>query len=404
MEILFLVIFLLILASLHFKSPTHCVCCYLLFYTSFWGFGSTEVLVSGTDVGTFAINITLAILLFFKCGYSICFDKLTRFSIAFFLVFYFYGLIKPVYDGNQNILMSIKASKSFLTYIFFFYLLLFRKYLDFNVIFRFFILTSLYFSSLYLLEIAGVKLVPPFYAKATTLQCHFDSFLPFSIILLFYYNYIGESSNYWKLKVLVLCLGVILSGYFSLAVTTLCAIAVLSFYKKTISLSQTAFLCLFLLMFVLAFVLIFYDSDWFLDIVKGQFNSLISRDKYNEYRWQIINANFLGGVGFLYKSSSLLRSFGGTGYKETLSFIDAGYVDLLGRFGVIGLLLFLFDPFKILFNSLRFPYLFPFTFLIIQFVAVNYTWSVFSYPMGILVLSLVYVFVINELDMYKNYG
>lgn len=35
MEILFLVIFLLILASLHFKSPTHCVCCYLLFYTSF---------------------------------------------------------------------------------------------------------------------------------------------------------------------------------------------------------------------------------------------------------------------------------------------------------------------------------------------------------------------------------
>ena len=61
-------------------------------------------------------------------------------------------------------------------------------------------------------------------------------------------------------------------------------------------------------------------------------------------------------------------------------------------------------PFKILFNSLRFPYLFPFTFLIIQFVAVNYTWSVFSYPMGILVLSLVYVFVINELDMYKNYG
>lgn len=62
MEILFLVIFLLILASLHFKSPTHCVCCYLLFYTSFWGFGSTEVLVSGTDVGTFAINITLAIL------------------------------------------------------------------------------------------------------------------------------------------------------------------------------------------------------------------------------------------------------------------------------------------------------------------------------------------------------
>ena len=33
MEILFLVIFLLILASLHFKSPTHCVCCYLLFYT-----------------------------------------------------------------------------------------------------------------------------------------------------------------------------------------------------------------------------------------------------------------------------------------------------------------------------------------------------------------------------------
>ena len=109
-------------------------------------------------------------------------------------------------------------------------------------------------------------------------------------------------------------------------------------------------------------------------------------------------------IGFLYKSSSLLRSFGGTGYKETLSFIDAGYVDLLGRFGVIGLLLFLFYPFKILFNSLRFPYLFPFTFLIIQFVAVNYTWSVFSYPMGILVLSLVYVFVINELDMYKNYG
>lgn len=120
MEILFLVIFLLILASLHFKSPTHCVCCYLLFYTSFWGFGSTEVLVSGTDVGTFAINITLAILLFFRSGYSVCFDKLTRFSIAFFLVFYFYGLIKPVYDGNQNILMSIKASKSFLTYIFFF--------------------------------------------------------------------------------------------------------------------------------------------------------------------------------------------------------------------------------------------------------------------------------------------
>ena len=192
--------------------------------------------------------------------------------------------------------------------------------------------------------------------------------------------------------------GLLLGGYFSLLVTSIFLLVVFHIRKYCITPTEyfilTALICL---LYVTIFQVIM-STDWFHQIEIKQANALMTRDKYNEFRWAIINENLWLGSGFLYKSSEIVKSLSSGGYSETFSFIDAGYVDLLGRFGWILMLIFLLYPLKYLFVSIKNRVLFPFAMFIFQLFCVNYTWAVFSFPMGIILLSITYTFIAVKTD------
>ena len=308
----------------------------------------------------------------------------------------FYGIIKPVFDGSQPLLMGIKAGKSFFSYILLFYLLIYRKSIYFERIFNFILYVSLIFSILYVVNFVGIRLVPPLYEKGNFIQCKFDSFLAFSIAILVYKGMVEIHHRNRLILITLLFLGICLGGYFSLAASSALILLFTPLYKKAYSFKDVVVLGIIFCCYLGVFYLIIQQSDWYVELHNSQSNSLVSREKYNEFRWSLINKQLYFGWGFLYKTMSVVKSVASSGYRETFSFIDSGYVDLFGRFGIIGTFIFLLYPLYILLKSFGDKTLYPFAFFIIQFMCVNYTWSVFSFPMGISILSIIYAFIITQ--------
>ena len=397
MELVITILFLIVSIHYSFKNPTIFVCLQILYQTQFLGFISTELLIIGIDYDSFLINISMLLPICIKGRLEKEFDKISIYSICFIAIFIIYGLFKPVWDGNQTLFMGIKAGKSYLSYTFFFYLLLFRKHIDFNKVFDCILSISILFSILYIINFAGLRLIPPYYVKEDFIQCKYDSFLVFSITILIYRKINNEKTKYFLLMIILLFGGIWIGGYFSLIATTALILLFTPLYKRAYSTKEVLFFgCLFCFYLYVCYVMI-EQSDWYNHLQQSQSNSLISRERYNKFRWDLIKQHLYWGWGFLYKATSIIKSSSSGQYTETLSFIDSGYVDLFGRFGIMGTILFLLYPVRLIIKSLPYRSLFPFTFFIFQFLCVNYTWSVFSFPMGIIVLSLAYTYMISHI-------
>lgn len=396
MELIAIILFLILSIYYSFKSPTVFVCLHILYHTQFLGFISTELLIAGTDYSSFLINMSIFLPLCIKGRLKKEVDKISIYSIYFIAIFIIYGFYKPVWDGSQTLFMGIKAGKSFLSYTFFFYLLLFRKHIDFRKVFNCILAISILFSTLYIINYAGLRLVPPYYVKEKFIQCKYDSFLVFSIAILIYRRINNENTKYFLPMIILMFLGIWIGGYFSLIATTALILLFTPLYQRAYSAKEVLFFgCLFCFYLFVCYVMI-EQSDWYNHLQRSQANSLISRERYNQFRWDLIKQHLYWGWGFLYKTTSTVKSLSSGQYTETFSFIDSGYVDLFGRFGIIGTILFLFYPVYLILKSLPYRHLFPFTFFIFQFLCVNYTWSVFSFPMGITVLALAYTFIISH--------
>ena len=393
---------LILIVSIHysFRNPTIFVCFHILYHTQFLGFIPTELLIGGVDYGSFTITMSMLLPLCIKGKWEREVDKITLCSICFITFFILYGFLKPVGDGTQPLLMGIKAGKSFLSYIFFFYLLLFRKHIDFRRVFDCILAISILFSILYVINFIGLRLVPTYYVKNDFIQCKYDSFLVFSIVILIYRGINNIKVIYFLPTIILLFLGICIGGYFSLMVTTALILLFTPLYKKAFSTKEILFFgCVFCFYLLVCYIII-EQTDWYNHLQQSQSNSLLSRERYNQFRWNLIKQHLYWGWGFLYKATSIMKSLSSIQYMETFSFIDSGYVDLFGRFGIMGTVLFLLYPAYLIIKSLPYRSLFPFTFFIFQLLCVNYTWAVFSFPMGIIVLALAYTYMITY--MYNN--
>ena len=399
MEILINIVYAFVLTTWSFTHPTRYVMGYFIYVSSYLGWFNQDILIGGVEYGEFLFNLLALLPVIFRW---IEIDVRIKAVIIFLSMFYLYGLIKPIIDGHQGWMLSVKASKSMTAYFFLFYVIAFYKQMEWEKLFRFLTIIAVYYASLYIVNWIGLPIRPPFYIKQDFIQCFFDSFM----LLALCYQLTKENpfalNNLWICVVLLG--GIYVGGYFSLLVVAL-------FILGVIFLSQSVMHPLVWMMLAFSVVLLFVigiiceEALW--HIWKEHQAALDSRSYYNEFRWQLIAKEFLGGYGYLSRDTRLvsLNSMAdSSSYMTDLSFVDAGYVDLLGRFGLIGTILLLLVPGYFLWKTTWNRQTLPFILMVISFYAVNVTWSVFSYPQGIIVLALVYAYLFqnNKIEIWQE--
>tara|TARA_B100001287_G_C22642618_1_gene510934 strand:- start:868 stop:1362 length:495 start_codon:yes stop_codon:yes gene_type:complete len=146
--------------------------------------------------------------------------------------------------------------------------------------------------------------------------------------------------------------------------------------------------------------------------IEGVDASIASRFIYDALRIDVISYRPLFGYGFIHPSSSIMSQLPidfSSVYKEALTTVDSGYVDLLVRFGAIGTIFYLF-PFayislkRIILNK-RYNYTqILMAFFVAQYFLVNTTWSVFSFNHGLTPLVLALFFTIFDDNEEVNYS
>ena len=178
LEICLFCFIIIVLAYWAFYNRTNFALGYILFVSSFAGLlRSTTLVIGGVEYGTFIINILALIPVFFSFNPS----RKIRYVFCFFICFFIYGLLKPVYSEGQTLMDSIKASKSFSSYFFVLYIINFYNKIDYKKISYLILFLSFYYSSLYIFNVLGIKLIPPAYIKDDFIQCHYDSFISYAV-------------------------------------------------------------------------------------------------------------------------------------------------------------------------------------------------------------------------------
>jgi len=405
--LIFIVLFTLYLAL---QKPTYLVIFYIIASTKFLGFFDMGLFViGGTDLGSFSLNLVVLLSAF----YSKSWYKLDKFIFPMMLtvsILIVYGILNPYLNGYENMQQAIIASKSFLYFSIFFYLFGRRREINLNVVIQFLKILGIYLS-LILIASLFISLVPPFYSESYIgykdyIRVFFPTYI--SLALFLYYTQWQEkiiASKKMILIFLILLLGLIISGYFALTISTLLSLGLIYFIWHRSSSINWYYFFKKLLYLIILICSIFLSSeklrvatfDNIELILDGSDVALSSRDTYNQFRWDAIEKKPYFGYGFIHKDAPIMKQFEtseNNKFMEKLGVIDSGYVDLLIRFGYIGMFIYLiifgFYIFKIFKQKNPQVYSLAMVAFLFQYYFVNYTWSVFSFMHGIIPMSIAF--------------
>ena len=324
--------------------------------------------------------------------------KLYNFFIIFF-AFLLFGIIQPIVLGFENIFQAIIASKEFWYISILIYLLYNKKRLDNLLLIKFIQFIGIYLAIMYIIYYL-FKIGPIFYVE----ENHVRGFFPTYISLALFLYYVDFQDNKIKLfKFLFIFIlsfiGLILAGHFSLLIGTFLTLSILFiFFKKNkFRLFNTIFKTFF---FSVLLFLIFLLNSNFRNIISstiegvfsGTDTALVARETYNGFRWEAINERPLIGYGFIHKDAPISKNFDTMDdnlFAERFGVIDSGYVDLLIKFGYIGMICYLLlwasAIAPIFFRPSKYQLLqIGMAFYLLQYFVVNYTWSVLSYAHGLI--------------------
>lgn len=319
--------------------------------------------------------------------------------------FFIYGLIRPVILGYQGLMLSVKASKSFLTYAFAAYMIVCCKKINFKKLFSFLLFLSLYYSVLYIIAvIIPIGNILLGFEKTGYIQCLYDSFIYFSIcyVCSVYFEG-GVKKRIFYIGILII--GIFLGGYFSMFGCSIVVVVYSIYLKATArySINARRFIGIILLFLLLCIVFAMFKFGYFNEIVSTQTAAIDSRGKNNLVREYLIAKEIYFGYGFISQNSSYIQGMmqDGNQYAQSLSFVDSGYIDLLGKFGIVGTLFFLMIPF-IFIKKMKLREDNMFVVLLISFYAINATWAVLCYPMGVIIIGIIFGFLIKNIKSDRN--
>lgn len=391
--------FYIIALILAIKNPNYFLLFYVLATTKFLGFiDPASFVIGGVEIGYFGLNIIAIFGVFFQRKWYIM-PRKTQWFIYFILLMLVYGIVKPFLDDNSSLFLSFMASKETWFYFIFLYLVVCQHKIDNKQLLNFIKFLGVYLSLVYIISRISVQSIPPIYYRDNIVRTFFPTYISLAIFLYaikIKFDVVRSIKD--RIIILILFLGLFFAAHLSLTIMTFAGFILYKYiYDKKLSLnkftvSRFVFIAFFGGSIILFTVGGLYEkiSNSVEAIISGDDNALQARDIYNEFRWEAINKKKELGYGFIHQSSSFMDEIkisGNNRFMERFTVIDSGYVDLLIKFGYVGtaiiIIILLIYYSQGFFGVYKNPLSLAMSIYLMQYLFINYTWSVFTFAHGI---------------------
>ena len=407
---------LIYIAVISLKKPVIYMWLYLLASTKLLGFVNFSYIeIRGMFNVMFYLNVVTIISIIITMSQERRVDtKDFRFPFAIAALTAF-GMLYPVFLGYSGIISSVTDGKDFLCYSFLGYLLIHRKDITTESIYRVITFIGISLSVIMIissttgLSPAGYEAVNEELGNKGGIHIYYSTFISLAIFLQLTRFIRQEKSFKDGLMVLILFFGALLQPHRSLFFSILPASAFLIFYKTKTNFKLQMIFCLIAVLFGMR---LFLDrnlvTETFIEPINEllqQEGSMASRRVINSFRWDEIANRPLLGYGFIDESSKLGDDFkyvSNTRYNQTLGTVDSGYIDSLIRFGIVGTILLLslyiyiiVIPFRR--GQYKRPEMLAAGLFLGSYFIVSLTWSVFTYIHGIIpACAAVYLILVGQ--------
>lgn len=416
--IIFAIIFLLFGAFLSIKNPKYFVIYYILASTKFLGFiDPSSFIIGGVEIGYFGLNLITVISIFFNSKWY-DFPKNTQLFLYTIIAILLYGILKPVIDENSTLIKAFIASKEIWFYSIFIYLIVYRQAIDDRLLLKSLKAIGVFLSIIYIVGQIVPEFVPPLYYNGSFVRTFYPTYIS---LALFLYCIDLKFSLSRSLKdriiAIILILGLVLAAHSSLIIMTVLGVVFYKYlFNKNLVLDKFSIIgAIALSVFSILFAFVFIDElyneliNTINGIITGEDNSLSSRDVYNEFRWEAINKKKELGYGFIHQSSEFMKEINTIStnrFMERFTVIDSGYVDMIIKYGYIGttIILVIFTKYfsKGFLNKYKNPLSLAMSIYLLQYIFINYTWSVYTFAHGIIPGMLALYLILISRNFYSK--
>jgi O-antigen ligase len=331
------------------------------------------------------------------------FNKAFLWTITLLALF---GIVYPLFLGETDITKPATNGKDFLCFYFLSYLDINRdRILKKNILKPIISLGTLL--SFVVIVFVTTGYFPPAYNPVNLESSIFEGIHIFSAMYIFLAITIitcqlTSDISMWKRSLVLITMFTALafeghrSVLYSALVTSFFYISLKFTFKR---MAATFYFALFTMLLLFAFYGSPLTDEFVFNVlsdVSSNKGSIGSRLNYNYFRIEAFSDRPLLGYGFQHESSKTVKYyFKGeeSRFTSALGTVDAGYIDLLVRFGVIGSFVFLFIFGYSLYKkwvSTDKSDIFTHAILIYLFsyFIISLTWSVFTYSHGIIPIAL----------------
>ncbi len=364
-------------------KPKYFIFSYLLYISSFLGFLPNDILLAGNEIGLYFHSL-LMLTSFIIYNYRI--KELPKYIKVmlwgtFFL--YLYGVLNPVLNGSSSIMQSIISSKEFSTIFFLHFLFINRNSYSLELIMKNLSFIGYYFLIILILFVIFTYIPPHYIKRPGQIQYNYPALLSLFLFVKAGQTNLYISRIYVFILVIVWTVGMYYEEHTAIMLTTSLGATIILFRIKILRFAKN-FKRLLIGVLLSIILLAFLPTERYLNKIY-ETPSFRARAIYNVERIELISKKPLQGYGFLHKSA---KELGDHVYTESFSFIDSGYIDLLGKFGIIGMVIYLTILTIPLFKGNNDLFSTSINVFFLQYFMVCITWSVFSFGMGIIALCL----------------
>ena len=332
-----------------------------------------------------------------------------------------FGVLYPFVLGYSTIVSSVTDGKDFLCYFFLGYLLINTDKIKIDAVYD--VVRTIGLGLSFIAIIARViAYSPPAFPPIDTqlgprygIHLYFPTFICLAFLIEFAYFLEKGFILRRAWIIIILTIGLILQGYRSVFLSTMAVTVLLCIYMNYRS-PLTARIKMFVTISALTVSLILTGSSHVekalfspIEEVLQQKGSVASKISYNYFRWDAIKKRPFLGYGFIDESSKFGKRFyfsSHSRFTQALGVVDAGYIDALVRFGIIGTIVLLglyifiiIVPFRVKKYS-RIERVVP-VFFIASYFAISLTLSVFSYQHGIIPATIAIYLILSPEGTYE---